>query len=801
MPTKRVRLSDRRRCVKACGNCKRRKERCDGQQPCRRCVIRRVEADCVFAGPGPLTAYPAENSSTSSSSLSSIRTPNSFLPPAGSPPSRHLFHPYASTASFHGSVVSPGHHHEHQHQHVQEHEHERRPSSSSHGCHVSPGTAVPQLSRLIGDGRGRFMFIGDAANLAFLKVIRRLVRDRIGSCLFTDDPLRHVMVEATPEGRPRWIVTDPADIPPKPGADEARYLLRWYLRATNCILETFDEAGLLADLEKWLRGDATSLDEDAANCIFYLVLGIGAQRCPDDRDAAAERYFNYGRFLAVVFAMENPTYNTVRSYVLVTVYLLGASRRNSAFMHLGVAVRAAYALGIHRRDDAESLFAAPEQDARDRLWKALRVLDLFLGASLGRPLATLETRDTSPAAAAASAASAAGGGGYSAAASAAAGGGGGYSASLDLCHIFESILTDVYARRMVTPDTLERISEQLRRWAARFADGLSADGMKPGSHIAGDDGERYPNIALYHMKEAYYWSIMLLSRPFLIDHVSRLVARSQAATGRSCGDEPPVSSPSERLLVHACVDSAMRTVDLLSGLVTDTNVSKRHPFIINSVFVSAMVLGLAVFGDLDATFPLGKNLEVAQALLRKFSQYDRVASRDLAIVEYLRGACALYAESRAQKKMECQGALVGELFGSVHEGAHRTSSSSSSSDAARFGSTSGGSHRDVRSFVPRLHSMSDAGDGSSLDQSVSAVAGSVDGQHVGGGEAGRGQNAAQALTPSTDILMSLSPRTLLFDSYSHDMPFFPTMDASMAHMGYAEEMLMSDTGAMLEPPC
>ncbi|KAF4811521.1 Filamentous growth regulator 27 [Colletotrichum siamense] len=750
MPTKRVRQSERRRCVKACGNCKRRKERCDGQQPCRRCVIRRVESDCSFSGP-TTTTFPPEGSA------SSARSP----PPTqqqqrvaidGSPASRgDIFHSYGSTASFqeaHG--VSPNHHH-------------RR--ASSQVCHLSPNTVVPQISRLIGDGRGRFMFIGDAANLAFLKVIRRLVRDRVGSCPFTDDPLRHLMVEATPEGRPKWIITNPADIPAKPSPEQARYLLRWYLRATNCILEVFDEAELLKDLEKWLRGEPTSHDEEAMNCIFFLTFGIGAQRCPDDRDADAEKYFNYGRFLAVSYAMENPTNNTVSTYVLITVYLLGASRRNSAFMHLGVAVRAAHALGIHKRDNS-SLFPIHEQETRERLWKALRVLDLFLAASLGRPLATTESRDFSST--------------------------DNHSASLELCSIFESILNDVYAKRMVTTDTLERISEQHRRWAARFSDGLAADGVKSGMYVEAEDGEKYPNVGLYHMKEAYYWSIMLLSRPFLIDFVSRNIARSQSMS--TWHDEPQLSSSSDQLLVHACVDSAIRTIDLLSGLITDKNVSKRHPFVINSVFVSALVLGLAVFGDLDSTFPLDKSLADAQALLRRFSKHDPVANRELSIVEHLQGACVLYTERRARRKMECQGMLIGELFGSVHDGA------SLSNDASRMGSASFG--RESRMFGgQRLHSTSDAEELSSIDQNASLTTGSSDGHPLGGAEQARGSNITQALTPSTDILLPMSPRTLLFDSYAHDMPFFPTMDVGLSHLGYTDEMMMPETGALLDPPC
>ncbi|WDK10373.1 fungal specific transcription factor domain-containing protein [Colletotrichum graminicola] len=719
MPTKKVRQSERRRCVKACGNCKRRKERCDGQQPCRRCVIRRVEGDCAFAGL-PMNLAPPDPLSAKTPDCSGLHE---------SPACRDHFNPYTS------------------------------PQIS----HLSRSAVVPQVSRLIADGKGRLMFIGDAANLAFLKVIRRLVRELLGSCPFTDDPLRHIMVEATPEGRPKWIITNPADIPAKPSEEQARYLLRWYLRATNCILDIFDEAMLRKDIESWLRGDPASQDEEAMSCIFFLALGIGAQRCPEDRDADSEKYFHYGRFLAVSYVMENPTYNTVRSYILITIYLLGASRRNSAFMHLGVAVRAAYTLGIHRKDNP-TLFSAQEQDTRERLWRSLRVLDLFLSVSLGRPLVTSETRDTA--------------------------GTEDYSASLDLCTILESILNDVYAKRMVSTDVLERISEQHRRWAAKFNDSLAADGVNTNEPVDVED-ETYPNMGLYYMKEAYYWSIMLLSRPFLIDFVSRNVARSQSPS-MWIYDNSLRSSPSDQLLVHACVDSAIRTVELLAGLIPDTTVAKRHPFLINSVFVSALVLGLAVFGDLDSTFPLDHGLNDAQALLRKFSRHDPVANRELSIVEHLQSACALYKEKRVRKKMEFQRMLVGELFGSVHVGV--LSAETSRFEPSLFPRVNGNSKDTVTTH-------SEMGETNSMSQGGLLSTGSTTESHITGIEASRGSTVVQTLTPSTDILLPISPRTLLFDSYGQDMPFFPTMDASMAYLSCTDDMMLSDTDALLEPPC
>ena len=40
----------------------------------------------------------------------------------------------------------------------------------------------------------------------------------------------------------------------------------------------------------------------------------------------------------------------VQAFLLLAFYMLGAVRRNAAFMYLGVAARAAFALGLHTSD-------------------------------------------------------------------------------------------------------------------------------------------------------------------------------------------------------------------------------------------------------------------------------------------------------------------------------------------------------------------------------------------------------------------------------------------------------------------
>ncbi|EHK19430.1 uncharacterized protein TRIVIDRAFT_125006, partial [Trichoderma virens Gv29-8] len=579
MPTKKVKDGDRRRCARACTNCKRRKERCDGRQPCRRCVERGVLSECSLCLP--------RQSPFMASTLPKTRS--------SAPPDY--------------SNVQP------------------------HGLQHEMALRFPHLSRLIKDDRGTFMFIGDSANHSFLQNIRRIVRERVGDCIFVDDPLRHYMVEACPSKGHNSILHHGTEPPPKPTVDEARSFVYWYRQATHSILQLFDENKICDDILDWLRLPQEPLD--AISATYSLILAIGAQACPEGYDERAERHFNYGRYVTLATLMDDPSIATTQCHVLIAMYLLAQSRRNAAFMYLGIAVRGAYALGLHR-EDVSALYDSTEYMTRERLWKGIRTLDLFMSASLGRPPATLETRDTASKEH--------------------------YSAMNDLSYIFENILTEVYAKRMITTECLKKISELHRGWATRFGGGLGVDNIPPIEEVQTEAGPG-PNIGLIHLKEAYYWTIMLLSRPFLIDYISSSPPEERNSPSDST-QPTPASSPSRNILAQACVDSAVRTIDLFQPLLTNKLTPKRLPFVVNSAFAASLIIGVALFSDLDGSMPLRrKRLGDGCKVLEKFSTHDPVTKRYLGIVEKLIGACDTFLELQQQKRMEYNNDLIGRLFG------------------------------------------------------------------------------------------------------------------------------------------
>ncbi|KAG7002985.1 Filamentous growth regulator 27 [Fusarium oxysporum f. sp. conglutinans] len=706
MPTRRVRDCERRRCAEACESCKRRKQRCDGRRPCARCIKRGLGHEC--------------HESQSASNNGARRILASSLP---SPDPDRLSNITEQTTPA-GSITVGN----------------RSGLTSVDEAYVDDGTSsslqllsntqperLPRMSRLVQDTRGEYMFIGDSATLSFLQNIRRIVRRSIGDCTLVDDPLRHGIVEASPETRRGWILSSAQNPPPRQSEQELDYLVKWYMQSANCVLLLFDQKELDQGIRKWIE-DGQDI-ADPASSVYYLVFAIGAQTGPEDKDDLAETFFNYARYLTVETLIEEPGIVTIQALVLIAMYLLGASRRNAAFMYLGMGVRAAYAIGLHRHDIA-SLFSSNEGRAREQLWKGIRILDLFMSASLGRPPSTSELRDTTNPQ--------------------------NYSACNDLSMIFELILTDVYAKRMISPEILERISKHLRRWTAQCGEGLAVDGIEQDDLIRDQNGEEQPNIGLIHLKLTGHWTVMLLSLPFLHKAVSQHVEdNEQSAQGTA-----KRSSSSNQVLVHSCLESAVRTVDLLQTLVRTGTIPKRLPIVGNSAFVSGLVLGAAIFGDFDNSFPLEKSLHAARGVLDRFSRYDAVAKRHLMILDHLQNACDIYMDNRARLRMERQRHLVNGLFGSIHTiGKSPLRNSQQPEGNSRIGSTDG---IQTQPQTPRP------------GQVANEMTEEQQGFLMEGGE-----QTEIDVDISADAFLGISPNMLWFDSFDTTMSLFPIVDTQI----------------------
>ena len=126
--------------------------------------------------------------------------------------------------------------------------------------------------------------------------------------------------------------------------------------------------------------------------------------------------------------------------------------------------------------------------------------------------------------------------------------------------------------------------------------GLHTDGLdqKPGS----GSPTLQQTIGVAHLKGAYYWSIILLTRPFLIFKVSgklkrrRKMQQQQAANGGDGNGDTeedgkqggPSGSEVTSTLSEACIDAALRSVEIATDLVHTPGVPKRLFVVTNSAF-------------------------------------------------------------------------------------------------------------------------------------------------------------------------------------------------------------------------
>jgi hypothetical protein len=594
MPRPRVKDEDRRRVSRACDNCKRRKEKCDGQTPCNLCKRRGCEPECVYSDTPSRVLQPKTRRP-----LASVDLRDEMVYSSDAEMAVESLLNLSGGISRHGNDQTPS-------------QTDRRDSLISNESHAP----VPKMARLLRDKLGKFMFVGDSSNLAFLQMIRRTAKDRIGECPFTIDPARKTMVEITPA--PRLVSSN--TIMRKPPLHDAKEMVRQYLLASSGIIDLFDPADIMAHLSQWVV--ETSDEPDLNSSIYYLVLAIGAQVRPDSAaEDKAEQYFDHGRTMVMAGLLEEPSTLTIQASCLICFYLLTACRRNAAFMLFGVASRAAYALGLHR-SDISKLFEIRERRTRERTWKSVRVLDLFMSASLGRPPATSEvdggnvswnkpSRDyddihldsLNP------------------------------SATLRLCFILERIINEVYCRREVSVQLVESISRQYRDWTLQLSEGLHT--MRRAIGVA-------------HLKGAYYWSIIILTRPFLLFRVSEQRVHASVET-----------------FADACVDSALRSMEIATDIIHTPGIPRKLPWLINSLFVSALVFGVACLGDLDKLFPLISSLEQAKLNMAYFSTGDPSARRYLQIIDFLSQAVITHVRTRDLKQMERRQKDVSKMFGEM----------------------------------------------------------------------------------------------------------------------------------------
>lgn len=186
---------------------------------------------------------------------------------------------------------------------------------------------------------------------------------------------------------------------------------------------------------------------------------------------------------------------------------------------------------------------------------------------------------------------------------------------------------------------------------------LEADDISPEGLPGELDVSRALRSAVVVM--AYHYSIILLTRPFFIFRINAYM-KSEAWPRKSIA-RPDISTYSD-----ACVNSAVSGIELACSVLSYDKMPRRLPLVVNSVFISALVIGLAYFAEYHSRgWALDQNLVSAIHILQHFAFKSPQSARYQQIIEYLREATLQYKEKRQKVAMKSHNRQVSKIFGNV----------------------------------------------------------------------------------------------------------------------------------------
>jgi hypothetical protein len=248
---------------------------------------------------------------------------------------------------------------------------------------------------------------------------------------------------------------------------------------------------------------------------------------------------------------------------MVSMYYLRVSAQSNKT--LGMAVRSAFALGLHR-EETMCIFGSAEQSVRRNLWRSLYVLDRFLSASLGRPTAiresdcsgdTLTTGEKPPFPQAP----------FPTAANMNFTNALGLEASVRSCHVVGVILEKVYSKRKISTKLAQEIADHCKGWPRALDSGLH---WRQASSANPSQG-----IAILHVNLLYCHSIILLTRPFFLFLMNKIHQET-----RELGQRPQKFGTRMEKFAEACVIASCHSIALVQNALESRYLPHRNPFVL-----------------------------------------------------------------------------------------------------------------------------------------------------------------------------------------------------------------------------
>ncbi|KAJ6029717.1 hypothetical protein N7499_000864 [Penicillium canescens] len=598
--------ANRLRANTACTACRSSKKRCSGSFPCTNCINKGRSRTCT----------PFKSLDTN---LRNRPVPASRPQVSGRPPwSETEPEAQSSLRSQIHEVITP-----------------RRESDTLETGSRSPEATHRTHSRMLRNLQGERVYVGKAASLSFLQLLRDTVTQHIGPSQFSHNVRSEDMLETEAHHDLLNFSEERCSV------EEKRQFIQNYEAATTGFLYLGCGEGILSSLID--SAEPKTDKEKTRAAIVDLMVAIGAQTCLNEPETVQMERFYFARGQRRTFAnfLEDPSMDLIRVFLLLSFYMLGACRRNAAFMYLGVASRAAVALGFHV--DPSGSLSRNEHYERSRLWMSLCVLDLMVSSILGRPSAISpllpESRQTISRVGTDSTAT-------------------GLVASYHLSFILDEIINRLYSEKAASTETADLLLGKLNRWSEHLPHSLRTTS----SEHENESAIRQHTIGNMHVACSYHFAVILVTRPFLISALSVRLARLHQSLSSGVSSEPPGEDPAHSRLAAACIDSAVYMLQTCLEVLQSGLLFRNMCILKAFVFAAALVLGFSMFSHRDVDSEIDGAFGGALTILRMLAPQSAQAAHYLEITSMLESAITQQRQQLAAHARQRRSQYVNRIF-------------------------------------------------------------------------------------------------------------------------------------------
>ncbi|GIK01625.1 hypothetical protein Aspvir_005663 [Aspergillus viridinutans] len=388
-------MQKRRRVTRACDECRRKKIKCDGKQPCTHCTVYSYE--CTYDQPSNRRRNPApqyvealENRLHKAEALLRVVLPDLNLddPQFDVHATEQMLaaikkekpQPPMPTASAPKTSAAP--------------EPTTDAADGGAGDESLLESMVENSGCLDLDDQGHWDYHGHTSGIIFLRRLRK----QLGA---SDMPVPSLRTRALSQmlDSPKSTSESPSDssLPPThdlPSRDVAQRLCHHALYEGCSLMRFVHESSFFAMLDRIYDTPPEQFgnEENSFLPLLYIVMSVGCLFSDDGAgtlDIAGYegaigqgfQYFKAGRQLLDITDCRDLT--SLQAVCFMVLFLQSSAKLSTCYSYVGIALRSALRLGLHRSVAAD--FNPIERELRKRIFWVVRKMDVYVSTLLGFP--------------------------------------------------------------------------------------------------------------------------------------------------------------------------------------------------------------------------------------------------------------------------------------------------------------------------------------------------------------------------------------------------------------------------------